>query len=1210
MQTTTLKSFAQTARRKLLEQIRNRLEQVLNTDSIEQRERSQQVDQLRRVLKEKGKDALLEEVAYTWFNRLVALRFMDANDYTRPRVLSPADGETLPEILQQAKRGLIEEELTVDRKRVFQLLNGDLPSPDPQNEAYQLLLIAACNQWHSAMPFMFQRLQDYTELLVPNDLLSARSIVQDVRDGMPAEDAQNVEIIGWLYQFYISEKKDAVFAAKGRVAPADLPAATQLFTPRWIVEYMVQNTLGKLWLQNRPNSGLRAHMRYYIDSPAAQAADFLRIDSVTDIRFLDQACGSGHILLYAFELLTLMYEEEGYGKSEIPQLILENNLRGFEIDERAAQLAGFALMMKARAYHRRIFRKNIRPHILQFQDFPLSTEETAAALEACGVEPTEALRSDLQHLQQATNLGSLIQPQAGAAEIRRARQVVEERAQTNDIFLRTQLQQLANALQQLQQLGERVHCVVDNPPYMGGGNMNKALAKFVKQHYPASKSDLMACFMESGLAMLHAGGYLGMINQHSWMFLSSYEKLREQLIQQAFFDTMLHLGPRAFPEIGGEVVQSTAFTFCNISPLEEEGIYLRLTDFKSANLKEEEAAKAIKAGDASDLWHHARQQDFQKIPGSPIGYWLSEAFINTFKNEKFDDHAITKQGLATGDNNRFLRFWSEVSNLKIESNIPTYSESIKYSVCWVPYSKGGEVRRWYGNNELVVFWDNGGEQIRNFVDDKGKERSRFRAYEYYFRPALTWSLTSSKLFAVRLRPKGFVFDINGMSAFPKEGKEILFFLGLLNSKIGQDLLKVINPTLAFQKGDISKIPVKNAGDKNSIFRFVNVMVEISKSDWNSRETSWGFQRHPLLIGANTLSEAYATYQAHWGAQFAQLHAQEEELNRNFIDLYGLQAELSPEVPLEDITILQQELDRKALKTATEKLSKRQDCPVGSAARQQWVQDALVFDDAEVLAQFLSYAVGCMMGRYSLDQEGLILANAGDGLPEYWAKTGTSPDTATFLPDEDGIIPLLAEDYFPDDVAGRFRRFLEAAFGPEQFEANLQFVENALGRDIRSYFVREFYKDHLKRYKKRPIYWLFSSPGKHFQALVYLHRYRPDTVSRLLNDYVRDFIRKLEAQRSTLVSITLKADVSPREQTQAQKDIDKIDAILEDVRQYERDILYPLAARKLPLDLDEGVLVNYNKMGRAVLTVTSLNDAKARKKVEGFEWVEFDWGVVV
>ncbi|MCR9098967.1 MAG: BREX-1 system adenine-specific DNA-methyltransferase PglX [bacterium] len=1200
MQTTTLKSFAQAARRKLLEQISNRLEQVLNTDSIERRERSQQVDQLAQALKAKGKAALMEEVAYTWFNRLVALRFMDANDYTRPRVLSPADGETLPEILQQAKRGLIGEELTVDRKRVFQLLNGELPSPDPQNEAYQLLLIAACNQWHSAMPFMFQRLQDYTELLVPNDLLSARSIVQDVRDGMPPEAAQNVEIIGWLYQFYISEKKDAVFAAKGRVAPEDLPAATQLFTPRWIVEYMVQNTLGKLWLQNRPNSGLRAHMRYYIDSPAAQAADFLRIDSVTDIHFLDQACGSGHILLYAFELLTLMYEEEGYNKSEIPQLILENNLRGFEIDERAAQLAGFALMMKARAYHRRIFRKNIRPHILQFQDLPLSTEETAAALEACGITPTEALSSDLQHLQQATNLGSLIQPQAEAGEIRRARQVVVERAQTNDIFLRTQLQHLANALQQLQELGEQMHCVVDNPPYMGGGKMNPELSKWVKQHYPKAKDDLMVCFMQRAQEQVLPFGLIGMINLPSWMFLSSFEKYRKDMLQQVQIDTLLHLGRGIF----GSDFGSVAFTMVNRAADDMPGIYRRL--FKK-HVQVRSVDKIEKLFLDQDYgFYHARQQDFQKIPGSPIGYWLSEEVVNLFQSEQsIEKYVSLKKGLSTSDNGRFLRFWAEIGIDRLDFSLKEIKDAEQSNKKWFPCNKGGDFRKWYGNQEYVINWEKNGFELKGL-----KPKSVIRSPQYYFQEYISWNKVTSGSFSSRLFPNGFVPIDATSGAYPKREINLLGLLGLVNSNFFSGVISKISPTLNFEISHIASTPVKEQVFEEIGINLSADCISIAHTDWDAHETSWDFQRHPLLTGASTLSEAYATYQAHWGAQFAQLHAQEEELNRIFIDLYGLQAELSPEVPLEDITILQQELDRKALKAATTKLSKRQDCPVGSAARQQFVQEALVFDDQEVIAQFLSYAVGCMMGRYSLDKEGLILANAGDGLPEYWDKTGTSPGTATFLPDEDGIIPLLAEDYFPDDVAGRFRRFLEAAFGPEQFEANLQFVENALGRDIRSYFVREFYKDHLQRYKKRPIYWLFSSPGKHFQALVYLHRYRPDTVSRLLNDYVRDFIRKLEAQRSTLVSITLKADVSPREQTQAQKDIDKIDAILEDVRQYERDILYPLAARKLPLDLDDGVLVNYNKMGSAVLTVTSLNDAKARKKVEGFDWVEFDWGVVV
>jgi hypothetical protein len=1194
MQTTTLKAFAQDARRKLIEQISNRLEQVLRTDSLEQRERKQQIDQLKRGLEEKGKAALVEEVAYTWFNRLVALRFMDANDYTRPRVLSPADGETLPEILQQAKRGLIEEDLPVDRKRVLQLLNGELPSADPQNEAYQLLLIAACNQWHRAMPFMFQRLQDYTELLVPNDLLSARSIVQDVREGMSGTDAQNVEIIGWLYQFYISEKKDAVFAglAKNIKVTADnIPAATQLFTPHWIVRYLVENALGRLYLYNFPGSKLRERMKYYVEQEG-EALEVAKVGRLEEIKFCDPACGSGHILVYAFDLLAAMYEEQGYPQSQIAGLILKHNLYGIEIDDRAAALAAFALMMKARAYSRRYFRREpVQPQITSLQNIQFEEAELEEYLQKVpGNLFTAGLKQTLQQFEQAKNFGALIQPEVGS--VGEVLEYLQQRDFQEDIFLnKTHLSVIA-ALQQAEMLAPRYHCVVGNPPYMGSKGMNKELTQFVRTYYKDSKADLFAAFMERGLSLSKAKGFVSMITMQSWMFLSSYEALRKKLLEGYTITTLMQIGYNSFPELNSKVAQAAAFVLHHNSPKGQKGFYFNLNDAPQAADKKKVFQRKLQ----DQASFQKDQQDFQKIPGSPIGYWLSEDTIASYDNGLLKDQFQFKRGMATGDNLRFIRNWHEINFSKIGYK-------------WMKYNKGGAYRKWYGNQEYIILWDADGREIKGFVDSRGKLKSRPQNIQHSFIKSISYSSLTSGTPSFRIY-EGHIHDQAGNFIIPKRESPLSGLLGLLNSKLSSFYINIKNQTLNITSEDISNIPVKgNSGFK--LQGIVEFALLLSKSDWDAHETSWDFQRHPLLSGGvKSLSEAYTTYQAHWREQFAQLHAQEEALNRIFIDLYGLQAELSPEVPLEDITILQQELDRKALKAATVKLSKRQDCPLGSAARQQYVQDALVFDDAEVLAQFISYAVGCMMGRYSLDQDGLILANAGEGLPEYWSKTGTSPDTATFLPDEDGIIPLLAEDYFPDDVAGRFRRFLEAAFGPEQFEANLQFVENALGRDIRSYFVREFYKDHLKRYKKRPIYWLFSSPGKHFQALVYVHRYRPDTVSRLLNDYVRDFIRKLEAQRITLVEITLKADGSPREQTQAQKDIDQIDTILEDVRQYERDILYPLAARKLPLDLDDGVLVNYNKMGRAVLTVTSLNDAKARKKVEGFDWVDFDWGVVV
>jgi hypothetical protein len=1207
MQTTTLKAFAQDARRKLIEQISNRLEQVLRTDSLEQRERKQQIDQLKRGLGEKGKAALVEEVAYTWFNRLAALRFMDANDYTRPRVLSPADGETLPEILQQAKRGLIEEDLPVDRKRVLQLLNGELPSADPQNEAYQLLLIAACNQWHSAMPFMFQRLQDYTELLVPNDLLSARSIVQDVREGMSGTDAQNVEIIGWLYQFYISEKKDAVFAglAKNIKVTADnIPAATQLFTPHWIVRYLVENALGRLYLYNFPGSKLRERMKYYVEQEG-EALEVAKVGRLEEIKFCDPACGSGHILVYAFDLLAAMYEEQGYPQSQIAGLILKHNLYGIEIDDRAAALAAFALMMKARAYSRRYFRREpVQPQITSLQNIQF---EEAALEEYLQKVPgnlfTAGLKQTLQQFEQAKNFGALIQPEVGS--VGEVLEYLQQRDFQEDIFLnKTHLSVIA-ALQQAEMLAPRYHCVVGNPPYMGQNGMNKELKDFVYSNFKDSKQDLYTAFVDAGLVLSISRGMVAMINQHSWMFVYTYEKFRRKIIENQVIVNVLHLGARLFDEISGEVVQSVAFVLVKERPKEQHQVsFKRLTHVKGS--KEKSLAFPSCVPYVKD------QALFLRTPRHIISYWLEDQALNILaENSQLGNEIKANTGLTSSNNLRFLRQWQEVNTANVNFSPKEEVEGEYRDGFWFPLLKGGSFRKWYGNLSFLINWYKDGNAIKDYVRGiYGTASKQIRNESSFFKTNINWSRIGGGSLSVRYSD---VKTVNDSSSVAITKGQLLEVLGLLNSTIANYFLKAISPTLTFQSGDILSLPlVPTSFNLQEVLKEkVKGCIEVSKSDWDAHETSWDFQRHPLLTGgARSLSEAYATYQAHWREQFAQLHAQEEALNRIFIDLYGLQAELSPEVPLEDITILQQELDRKALKAATVKLSKQQDCPVGSAARQQFVQDALVFDDAEVLAQFISYAVGCMMGRYSLDKDGLILANAGEGLPEYWSRTGTDPDTATFLPDEDGIIPLLAEDYFPDDVAGRFRRFLEAAFGPEQFEANLQFVEKALGRDIRSYFVREFYKDHLQRYKKRPIYWLFSSPGKHFQALVYVHRYRPDTVSRLLNDYVRDFIRKLEAQRITLVEITLKADGSPREQTQAQKDIDQIDTILEDVRQYERDILYPLAARKLPLDLDDGVLVNYNKMGRAVLTVTSLNDAKARKKVEGFDWVDFDWGVVV
>lgn len=723
MNTSNLKRFAQSARRKLMDQVAAKMEFVLTTDSAGLREQATQINELKKELTHTTREQLVERVAYTWFNCLAALRFMDANDYQPSgiRVVSPAEGTILPQVLNEAKQGNIPADWKVDTQKINDLLDGRIPSSNPQNEAYRELLIAACNHLHSVFPFLFEAINDYSELLLPDDLTSDFSIVHDVVTGMTADDCQQVEVLGWLYQFYISEKKDEVFAASGRVKKEDIPAATQLFTPRWIVEYMVQNTVGKLWLQNRPNSKLRDHMQYYIESAEEtpeegkqEDGDHFKISFPEELTLLDQASGSGHILVYAFDLFYKIYEEEGYNASEIPALILENNLFGFEIDPRAAQLAGFALLMKAREYHRRIFRKGIQPHILTFTD--LAFDEGVRRFATADLKASENLISDLETMQQSTNFGSLIQPKAAPEEIEKALQKVNNSLNNAGLFDKEPLEQLKAALQQLQLLGRKFCCVADNPPYMGGGAVNKELADFIKKNYKDSKTDLMACFMEAGLAMLRQRGILGMINQHSWMFLSSYEKLREKLIKNTQFDTLLHLGPRTFPEIGGEVVQNASFTFVKTEPA-SKGKYIRLVDYNSSEEKRKKTLEAIQETDCG-WFYTARQTDFQKILGNPIGYWLGTNEIAIFKNNSTLKSEINPcQGLATTNNFIFLRSWNEVSFSKINRSTNSLVETESNNLIWYPVNKGGGFRKWYGHRELVIEFSNSGKRICDYIDN-------------------------------------------------------------------------------------------------------------------------------------------------------------------------------------------------------------------------------------------------------------------------------------------------------------------------------------------------------------------------------------------------------------------------------------------------------------------------------------------------------------
>ncbi len=1188
MNTNILKKFAQQTRTKLMEQISSKLEYVLNTDSVELREKSEQVNKLKEILSKSTKQEIIERVSYTWFNRLMALRFMDVNDYQPigTKVVTPNDGYTLPEILDEAKRGHISEDLNLNRQKIFDILDGKIPSNNPQNEAYKELLIASCNHLSSVFPFLFERINDYTELLLPDDLTSELSIIQDVRDGMSAEDCKEVEIIGWLYQFYISEKKDEVFASKKAVKKEDIPAATQLFTPRWIVEYMVQNTVGKLWLQNRPDSKIREHMEYYIESPSSKSEDYLKLNSIEDLTLLDQACGSGHILVYGFDLLYKIYEEEGYNPTEIPELIITKNLHGFEIDERASQLAGMALMMKARSYHRRFFKKQVEPNILRYEDVSFTKEELNDVLVLTYLDKSSEFQYDLKIMEQATNYGSLIIPKSSEKFLTDALKSIDKVYPNADVFQAELLERLKLAVTQLLPLSKKYHCIVDNPPYMGGGKMNKILSDFVKINYTDSKADLMACFMEAGLKMLLPKGFLGMINLPSWLFLSSFEKLRKKLIRENHIDSLLHMGRGIFGVDWGSaafVIQNNQISkdskyfklhkknFQHIYPDDIRDIFLRANSDHTTKInfdKYREGAGITTVTELVDdagiqISYTTNQKDFQKIPGSPIGYWLSEKAFEIFTNKLLSEKTVLFQGMITGSNDKLLRSWFEIGIHKFDNKLTDINE-FSNEKFWVPYNKGGNARKWFGNLELVVNFTNRGDKFT---------RNRRQFFNYAFKPCFSWNYIGSSTPKARMYFGETIWDVHGSSGFNDNIDDLKYNVSLINSKVGNFILNIINPTISLQVENISSLPVI----KSSIVSEVKVdsNINISKNEWNSRETSWDYQQNELLrLKGQDLEETYDLYQQYWKNKFFQLHKNEEELNRNFIEIYGLQDELTPDVPLEDITILKEETSI--------------------------VNNQLIFNKAEVFAQFLSYAVGCMFGRYSLDKEGLILANQGETLEDYLKKVSKEKDQLTFVPDADNIIPVLDDEWFEDDIVNRFYAFLKASFGKENFDKNLSFVEECLGTDIRKYFVKSFYNDHIKRYKKRPIYWMFSSPKGSFNVLIYMHRYTPDTLNKILNGYLIQYREKLNIKIENLDHIIVTG--SSADQTKAQKEKDRLKLVIMELVDYEREILRPLAIDRISIDLDDGVLVNYNKFGKAIKDVAGLNDAKTKKKVREFDWI--------
>lgn len=1170
METTKLKKFAQEARQLLMAQVSARMDHVLAAESPARREAPKAVQELEQEIAKADRAQVVEKVAYTWFNRFTALRFMDVNGYTSTGIVSPAEARTRPEILADAAAGVIDEDTpNATKQAVLELLEGRVPSQDPQGEAYRLLLVATCNQWHGAMPFLFEKIADYTELLMPADLLSTDSILARMRAVMTKDACKDVEIIGWLYQFYISEKKDEVFAGlkkNVKITPENIPAATQLFTPHWIVRYLVENSLGRLWMLNNPGSSLVGQMDYYI-APEEPEEDFLRIASPEEIKICDPACGSGHMLTYAFDLLYAIYEEEGYAASDIPALVLTNNLFGLELDERAGALAAFALTMKARDKQRRFFRKSVTPNICVLEDVSFADGELDDYIAEVGRDLfTTDLRETLGQFEQAKNFGSLIVPKLrDVAEVAR---VIEAKDFEHNLFLREVHERVLKVLRMAEFLSPQYHVVVANPPYMGAGGMNSALKNWAKVNYPNSKSDLYAMFMERALELCMQAGSMAMINMQSWMFLSSYEKLRIALSERSHVSSMAHLGERGFDSIGGSVVSTTAFVLTKTENSKRNGAYLRLVDGKSEHAKSAMAKEAIEAQSAPHFFRSA-MVDFEKISGCPWVYWLSQDTLSAFDLPYVvGDLAEPKVGLTTADTERFVRRWFEANYNKIGFGQGNTEQARNSGYRWFPFHKGGEFRRWYGNNEYVVNYENDGAEIKHWLvnnpnDPSTTSYSRYvRSPHSYFLPSLTWSKVSSSAFAVRYAGSGYIISDASNGAFPPD-RILPYFNGFLNSCVSQHFLGALSASLNFFSGDIAKIPIHTPS--STVDATVDRIVSISKFDWDAYETSWDFTTLPLLSldhRGDALEATYTNLRAHWQGMTEEMQRLEEENNRIFIDAYGLQDELTPEVPLEEITLTCNPAYRYGGKNTPEELE--------SKLR------------ADTMREFLSYAVGCMFGRYSLDAPGLILANQGDGMAEYLAKV----PAPSFEPDADNVIPVLDGDWFADDITERFRKFLRVTFGEEHFQENLKFIEDQIG-DIRKYFTKSFYTDHVKRYKKRPIYWMFSSPKGSFNALIYMHRYRGDTVSVVLNDYLRDYITKLEGHRAEQQKIADNPGFKQGDRTRAQKEVDRVAKVILELREWERDVILPLAQQKIEIDLDDGVKANYPLLGTALKKIAGL-----------------------
>lgn len=1091
---------------------------------------------------------IIEEVAYTWFNRLIAVRFMEVNDYlpSHVRVLSAESGKTEPDIVTNqfdAELNLLstEEEKIITLKRENKL-----------DEAFKMLFIKQCNALNEILPALFEKTSDYTELLLNLSVIDQDGVVYHLVHDIPEEDFNvsaggQVEIIGWMYQYYNTEPKNDAFAKKGKITKEEVPAVTQLFTPDWIVRYMVENSLGRLWVEGHPDADLQGKWKYYLEEaeqePEVQAElakireEYAKLKP-EDIKLIDPCMGSGHILVYAFDIFMQIYENAGWSAREAAQSIVEHNIYGLDIDDRAAQLSYFAVMMKARQYDRRIFTRGVRPNVYAIQE---SNGINREQLKYFGAELDE-MEKNTAILQ----IEGLLDTLADAKEYGAILNVDEYdwdllRRWVNSVDMGSQitfdtygLDETAEKLKELIEIGaimaQKYEVVATNPPYAGTSNLSAKVNNFVKKYYPDSKADLFAVFIERCGEMLKKNGYQAMITQHSWMFLSSYEKLREKL-QQRIIVNMAHLGARAFEEIGGEVVQTTSFIMRKTTTPRFIGKYVRLVEGRSQ--QEKEKIFLLK----ENIYRNSSEK-YSLIPGMPIAYWVSSNIIKLFQNPLFYEYSISDGQNKTGNNAKYVREYWEVNNADIGINKK-----------WLFYAKGGGYRKWYGNLSEVVDWS---EETREFY--RKDSICRIIPEYLWYKVGITWSLISNNP-SFRVLPQDATFDVGGSSIFLKDDLDLNYYLGLFNSVVFEKIQKITNPTINIQVKDIRLMPIIKQNYED-VSGKVKSNISLTKEDWDSFETSWDFKRHPLLsvIPRNSvlfddtndidLAECYTCWENECNERFNLLKANEEELNRIFIDIYGLQDELTSEVEDKDVTVRKADLQRD-------------------------------------IKSLISYAVGCMFGRYSLDEEGLIYAGGEWDESRY----------TTFIPDKDNIIPITDEEYLEDDIVSRFCTWLKTAFGAKSLETNLDFIAKALGNKgdtsreiIRNYFLNDFFKDHCNTYSvtgsgKRPIYWLFDS-GKHsgFKALVYLHRYNADTIGNVRVDYLYRMQRVYESEIGRMQD-TIDNSKNSREVSLATKRKEKLQKQLKECREYDEKIGH-LALSRIELDLDDGVKVNYRKVQTA------------------------------